>query len=302
MKQQRLFLFLIGAIAFILLIVYLQFINNKTTPSTSHISSNSPPPTTHERKKVDETRNTQQQVVAAEEKETSSLPGSHVQEIKVPKIRDDSYYASGLKYFDAFEKTQNVEAKLADMDTSNMKDLIFTPQFNQRMNKGQFIDRRFDKTLYTFSNGKVKVNHPNLKVHVKFSPDEYKDDHLHYPISTDATIDRYCIRDSFCQGVGQTMCQLCDSKKPKLESKYFYTSWCYKPNIDFTLVSVDNGILDYGAHHEIVRFNVFDANANVFSMPGGSPIEIHSGGWSVEYHAQLGTIGNVWYPDGMFFS
>ncbi|KAF0984562.1 hypothetical protein FDP41_000461 [Naegleria fowleri] len=228
--------------------------------------------------------------------------------LKSDKI-DIEYFAKGIilsNKLEPFYVNEELEQQVSIRSNPNrLKEYFFTPELRQKIKSSSLTDRR-KKEIYKIGelNGdryRVTSDVPGFKVHVKFNQLAYRDDFVHYPFVKPRTKKAYCEDDNLCQTEhGNNMCSICDIGKDKIQSKFFYKSWCYKPNIDFAIVSIEDGILDYGTDHPEVRHSIFDKSGNLYSMPVWHPIKLQEEHkWSVAYNPQIAVVGNVWFPSAV---
>ncbi|KAG2387034.1 hypothetical protein C9374_002069 [Naegleria lovaniensis] len=228
--------------------------------------------------------------------------------LKSDKI-DIEYFAKGIilsNRLEPFYINEELEQQVSIRSNPNrLKKYFFTPELRQKIKGSSMTDRR-KKEIYKIGELKgdrysVTTDVPGFKVHVKFNHIPYRDDFVNYPFVKPRTKTAYCEEDNLCQTEhGNNMCSICDIGKDKRESKFFYKSWCYKPNIDFAIVSIEDGILDYGTDHAEVRHSIFDKSGNLYSMPIWHPIKLQDERkWSVAYNPQIAVVGNVWFPSAV---
>nr|CAG4716548.1 unnamed protein product [Naegleria fowleri] len=213
------------------------------------------------------------------------------------------------------------------MSNSQLKSQFFGLSLKRRIANSKFVDWRANQLLYeidrTHENDgsfryHVTTKRASLKVHVKFNDVKYRDDFLEYPRVTEKSRERYC-KNNFCgtdahedmtklhsnthnaSNLSNThnLCVMCEANIPKSQSSHFYKGLCYKPNVDLAIVSIENGILDYGLHDPSKVFAIFDSDGNLFAQDPISTTRTVSTqdskfrNYNIEYHAQLASIGPI---------
>lgn len=187
----------------------------------------------------------------------------------------------------------------------HIPDLIsyfFPPEFIEKESSKNMTDFRLQKDVYIVkrnnTNSEITTKVPGLKVHALINHElEYRDDFLEYPLALPKTTKEYCQSDNLClTNNGKNLCSICDQGKDKRQSKFFYGEWCSLPNIDLSIISIRDGILDYGTTHPEARFNIYDKYGNIFTL-SHHLMKYHKGGnWQIEHYPLLASIGTTYYP------
>ncbi|KAG2373472.1 hypothetical protein C9374_012079 [Naegleria lovaniensis] len=212
------------------------------------------------------------------------------------------------------------------MSSAQLKSQFFGPSLKRRIANSKFVDWRANHLLYdidrthesdTSFQYQVTSRRSTFKVHVKFNDVKYRDDFLEYPRVTEKSRERYC-ENNYCEtdydmanlpphsdtqnaanhSTTHKLCILCETNIPKTQSSHFYKGLCYKPNLDLAIVSIENGILDYGLHDPSKIFSIFDSHGNLFAQDqigSTSALEAFKH-YNLEYHSQLASIGPIQIP------
>ncbi|KAL9643215.1 hypothetical protein ABK040_014673 [Willaertia magna] len=215
--------------------------------------------------------------------------------------KEEEYFNSGILNLVEPYEDNNVKTFKSQEE---IKEYFFPSTLQTIIRENKFNDKRNNKNLFTIDpiTKQIKNKEYNkLKVHTVFNFElPYKDDFIPYPKFTIKTKEKFCDLDNLCKTEhANNMCSICDAANniPKLTSKVFYKSWCYKPNIDYSIISIEDGILDYGSHHPEVRHSVFDKYGNLYSMPIWHPLQFKGfNEFKIEYLPKLASVSNSWYP------
>ncbi|EFC45688.1 predicted protein [Naegleria gruberi] len=163
---------------------------------------------------------------------------------------------------------------LSKPSNSHLKRIFFsqlTSALDTSQSNGKFKhDFHEDETIYsiifnpTTKRYEISKKLPTLLVHMVFAHNvEFRDDFVSYPIVSEESRRKYCPNN--CQN---HLCSICEeSTIKKNESKVFFSRpWCFKPNLNFGILSIEDGIYDFGVSNRHVTGSLFDKNGNILIM------------------------------------